>query len=245
MPEFEENKPNPNLHEKTHRYQPSKGKGVQENRQESNKETTSVAPSSNMRGRWKRPSRSNVSKTISQSVETNLSKEVKEPVHKVREERSFSPNEDYEIEDYENEDEETQDQEYEQEQKQITRNTREEHSPRTHNIKKPVEQKAFKPTSRKDVFIPKTKQDSERYRRDPSIASRKPSLWRKILAFFGLATPIRKRSTESRPHSRTSDSPRGPRHYSQNRRPYQQKRHPGQQRHRSGPSHKQDQKSND
>lgn len=252
MPEFEENQPNPDLHKDSHQYQPSKEKTAQESGQPS-----STAPSSNMRGRWKRPTR-NAPKTaakdssLSSRPSTNSEPE---PIRQ-REERSFSPNEDYETEEIEDEQEPEFEQPEDQDPRPIKetrkhhhtnpRHSREEHSPRSHSYKKNTEEKPFKPTSRKDVFIPKTKQDSERYRRNPSKA-KKSSLWKKILSFFGLNKPTKKHPSEHRPHSRSSDSSRGHRSGSQqNRRPYQQRRHPGQhQKHRSGPPHKNDQKSND
>lgn len=245
MPEFEETKPNLDLHKESHQYQPGKGKSAQENRKESGQEGSSTAQS-NMRGRWKRPSRGPAPKKEAESeIETRRPAVVKESVRPEREERSFSPNEDYEIEDYESE-EVNEEEEFEQEQRPAPRHAREERSPRSHNTRKPVEQKPFKPTSRKEVFIPKTKQDSERFRRDPSIAKKKPSLWKKILAFFGFGVATKKRSSQPRGQGRGTDASRGPRHSSYNKRPYQQRRHPGQQqRHRSGPSHKQDHKSND
>lgn len=58
MPEFEENKPNLDLVKDSHQYQP-KRKPAQESGQES-----STVPSSNMRGRWKRPTRATTPKSL-------------------------------------------------------------------------------------------------------------------------------------------------------------------------------------
>lgn len=217
MPEFEDNQTNPDLHKNTHNYQPSKEKHPLEPGQEN----TPTTPSSNMRGRWKRSSRGGLPKPPakkealpSQAISINESITEKE-------DDDFYAAESYDIEDQELEYESAEDTE-----------EREILPPKAHALKKEKgvlkKEKPFKPTSRKDVFIPKTKQDSERYR---TRSQKKPTLWRKILAFLGLAAPIKKH-TEHKTHAKTPSSPRKPRSSSPGRRPYQQRRHPESSRHR-------------
>lgn len=63
------------------------------------------------------------------------------------------------------------------------------HDPSSRSQQQKIHKTPTKPISRKDVFIPKTKQESERHKsRHPSIGSKKTSLWQRILAFFGLGS---------------------------------------------------------
>jgi hypothetical protein len=227
MPEFEDNKPNPDIHKNAHNYQPSKTKQDQG----SDKENAPTTPSSNMRGRWKRPTRGGVSKPAPKDEKPI---DHPSPNRSITEkEETFSDRDHYETEEYEPLEE------------------KKEYFPKPHSSRKPredhreprKEEKTFKPASRKDVFIPKTKQDSERHRTRLSSTHKKPSLWRKILAFLGLAAPIKKAS-EHKPHARHSNSDRRSRSSSQHKKPYQ-KRHSGPPKHRSGSTYKNDQKSND
>lgn len=248
MPEFEDNKLNPNLPKEGQQYQPNRAS-------QDSSPKSSTTSSSNMRGRWKRSSRGTPKTTAKNDTQEERSRPEKVSFEVEKDEEVLSHEEDYKVEDYENEYENYDEQEYEQEfapprstrEEREPRHMKEEYNPRSQTHKKPREEKPFKPTPKKEVFIPKTKQDSERYRRNPSIASKKPSLWKKILAFFGLGKPTKKSSSEHKSYSKSSDSSRGPRPSSHGKRPYQQNRHSGQNRRpRSGPGHKQyDQKSND
>jgi len=85
-------------------------------------------------------------------------------------------------------------------------------------------EKVTKPVDRKDVFIPKTKEESHRHKtRYPSMGRKKPSLWRKILIFFGLASKpkVRKHSHDTKDSSSTKT-------FSHKKKYPQSKKHPGQ-----------------
>lgn len=187
MPEFEENKPNPDLHKESNQYQPSKAKPIQE----SSQEATPHVAHSNMRGRWKRPpSRGPVRPVVNKEQKEDHFNLPKEPVAK--EEPVFTK------------------------QEPVSRPSLQRKSQAT----------TSRETARKEVFIPKTKQESERHKtRYPAMAAKKPGLWQKILAFFGLVVRKKKPHSEQK-RTRSDVSSHGPRSSSQKRR-YSPKQHSG------------------
>lgn len=207
MPEFEENTQNPDLNKEAHQYQPSKKKSDHRSSEEN---VTSTKQPSNMRGRWKRSSRG----------------PVKPKQSKIEEEEPAPLAEVYEPENIHIEEPTT------EEEPVIIKKEQKEHSPKHHHAPTP---KAAKPIDRKDVFIPKTKEESQRHKGSYSTAARKkPSLWQKILAFLGLAPKPRKHKEESKGHYT--------KHSSQKRK-YYPKKHSGHQNRPYKNTRKQDQKS--
>lgn len=170
MPEFEENTHNPDLNKDTHQYQPSQTK---HDHKPSQGNPPSASNPSNMRGRWKPSSRGPVKHTPIKKEEQELAQPIIQTHLSVDE-------------DFSDEEEPTIHEEF-QEEPIVTK--REHHIKSQHTPK----EKPSKPIDRKDVFIPKTKEESERHKtRYPAMGRKKPSLWQKILSFFGLGPKSKK-----------------------------------------------------
>lgn len=208
MPEFEENTQNPDLNKDAHQYQPSQKKSDHKSSQ------GSPAHQSNMRGRWKRSSRGPVKQTP-----------IKEEHEK--EERELAP--------HTHESPLTVDEPFIEEEPVEPIITKKQPIKAQHTPK----EKPAKAIDRKDVFIPKTKEESDRHKtRYPAMARKKPSLWQKILSFFGLA-PKYKNHKEDYKGSHSSKN------YSQKTKHHQAKKQHGPRSHSyKHPSRKQGPKSN-
>lgn len=160
----------------------------------SSHETPPTAHPSNMRGRWKPSSRGPVKPNITKKEEDQL------PLHPIsqtpppiEEETVFHDEEPTPF--------------------------KKEHPSKSQHV---LKEKSTKPVDRKDVFIPKTKEESERHKtRHPSSKRKKTSLLHKILAFFGFASSKPKArkhlettkttgSTKMAPHKKYAHSKKHP-----------------------------------
>ncbi|PWU06885.1 MAG: hypothetical protein C5B43_01105 [Verrucomicrobia bacterium] len=204
MPEFEENIKNPDLNKDTHQYQPSQKKSDEKSTESYN---PSASHPSNMRGRWKRSSRGPVK---SQQARKEEPHEALGPIDELPT-PTISPSH---FEEFEKEEEE-----------ELTP-VKAAPSAKTHthhpHKEKPTQPAPRKPIDRKDVFIPKTKEESERHKsRQSSTGRKKTSLWQKILVFFGFSTP-KKHHRKHKEDYKSSSSDKASGHHKK-----YTKKHPG------------------
>lgn len=209
MPEFEENTQQPDHNKDAHQYQPSQSKTEQKPSHEIVAPTTGQP--SNMRGRWKRSNRGPAkhSSTKKEAIE------IEAPVAEINE-TYHEPQPHIEKE------------EPIVEEKPIVK--------KEHKAQHTQREKVTKPIDREKVFIPKTKEESERHKNRHSAHTRKkPSLWQKILSFLGFSPKPKytRKHTEEDKHGNKSYSQK--RSHPHSKKPSGKQSHPYKHSGRKGP----------